>query len=147
MAAIRSSDTKPEMIVRRGLHRLGFRYRLHEKCLPGKPDLVFPKHRAVLFVHGCFWHGHNCHLFKWPRTREEFWKKKIRENRQRDAIRTEALRSAGWRVGIVWECVLRGKYKLNERSVIETVAQWLGGGQTSLELSGLHLQEIEGSEV
>ena len=77
MAAIRGSDTKPEMIIRRALHARGFRFRLHNKSLSGKPDLTLRKHRAVIFVNGCFWHGHGCNLFKWPRTREDFWRKKF----------------------------------------------------------------------
>lgn len=76
MSNIRSKNTKPELILRKGLHQLGFRFRLHHRQLPGKPDMVFPKYRAVIFDHGCFWHGHQCHLFKWPATREEFWYQK-----------------------------------------------------------------------
>ena len=91
MAAIRGSDTKPEMMIRRGLHARGFRFRLHDRKLPGRPDLIFPRHRAVLFVHGCFWHGHGCHLFKWPSTREDFWRQKIGANVARDETSKEAL--------------------------------------------------------
>src|SRR3954470_16295918 len=78
MAGIRGTNTAPEMILRRALHAEGFRYRLHDRRLPGKPDMVFPRHHAVIFAHGCFWHGHDCHLFKWPSTRPEFWQTKIR---------------------------------------------------------------------
>ena len=80
MAGIRGKNTKPELAIRSALHRLGIRFRLHDKGLPGKPDLVFPKYRAVVLVHGCFWHGHDCHLFRWPKTRSEFWRHKIGAN-------------------------------------------------------------------
>lgn len=77
MSGIQGKNTKPELTIRKGLHALGFRYRLHGKTLPGKPDLVFPKYKAVIFIHGCFWHAHHCHLFKWPSTRVDFWQEKI----------------------------------------------------------------------
>ena len=108
MRSIRSRDTKPELILRRGLHALGLRYRLHRKDLPGKPDLVFPRFRTVIQVHGCFWHGHNCPMFKWPATRAKFWRNKITSNRRRDEAVLEALNENGWRVLVVWECALRG---------------------------------------
>lgn len=107
MAGIRGKDTKPEMIVRRALHARGFRYRLHNRDLPGCPDLVFPKYRAVIFVHGCFWHGHGCKVFKWPKTRPEFWREKIEGNRIRDRSAAARLKRQGWRVIRVWECQLR----------------------------------------
>jgi len=108
MAAIKGSDTKPEMRVRSFLHSLGFRYRLHRKDLPGKPDIVLPKYRTTIFVHGCFWHCHDC---RWgsvvPKTRAEFWADKRRGNVARDARKAEALESLGWRVVTVWECETR----------------------------------------
>ena len=85
MAGIRGKDTKPETSVRNALHRRGYRYRLHNPKLPGKPDLAFTSRKAVIMVHGCFWHGHGCNLFKWPSTREQFWRKKINRNRDRDS--------------------------------------------------------------
>ena len=94
MAGIGPTNTKPEMLIRRRLHALGYRYRLHVKGLPGKPDLVFPSRRAAIFVHGCFWHGHNCTLFRWPATREEFWRSKIGGNVARDR-RNDAALEAG----------------------------------------------------
>src|SRR5690606_25791969 len=103
MAGIRSTDTKPELMLRKGLHALGWRYRLHARGLPGKPDLVFPARRAVIFANGCFWHGHDCHLFKWPRSREEFWRAKIAGNIVRDLRNRDQLVAAGWRVADVWE--------------------------------------------
>lgn len=107
MAAIHNRNTKPELIIRRGLHARGLRYRLCQKALPGKPDLVFPKYHAVIFVHGCFWHGHNCKYFKMPSSNNEFWRKKITENKERDNKVLQNLRECGWRTLIVWECATR----------------------------------------
>ncbi|WP_448244830.1 very short patch repair endonuclease [Pseudoxanthomonas mexicana] len=108
MSRIRGKDTKIELEVRRGLHALGFRYRLGGAGLPGRPDVVLPRHRTVVFVHGCFWHGHSCHLFRLPKTRPEFWEAKIDANRKRDAKQAALLESTEWHVEIVWECELRG---------------------------------------
>ena len=107
MSAIRGKDTRPEMAVRRFLHASGLRYGLHRKDLPGRPDLVLPRHGAVVFVHGCFWHGHGCPAGRLPRTRTEWWRAKIERNRARDAAQACALRSAGWRVFEAWECDLK----------------------------------------
>lgn len=107
MSGIRGKDTKPEMIVRRGLHAMGFRYRLHDKSLPGKPDLVLPKYNAVIFVHGCFWHKHDCNYFKWPKTRPEFWREKLMSNFERDKEVMSDLELSGWRIAVVWECAVR----------------------------------------
>lgn len=104
MSGIRSKDTKPEMIVRRALHKAGFRYRLHDKKLPGKPDIVLPKYRTVIFVHGCFWHGHGCKDFKWPKSREQWWREKIEGNVARDKAVTTKLGHLGWRISTIWEC-------------------------------------------
>ena len=128
MSGIRSKDTRPEMIVRRALHARGFRYRLHVKDLPGKPDLVFPRYRSVVMVHGCFWHGHSCHLFKVPSTRTEFWLAKIGRNRERDAEVRQALAGLGWRVLEVWECELRDARKAGYQPVVERIAEWLCSG-------------------
>ncbi len=108
MSGIRGENTKPEMIVRKALHRMGFRYRLHDKTLLGKPDLVFPKYKTVIFVNGCFWHGHECKLFKWPKSNKKFWKEKITGNKLRDSKNCEQLDKQGWNVITVWECSLRG---------------------------------------
>lgn len=106
MRAIRNRDTKPELLVRKALHAAGFRYRLGGCGLPGRPDLVFPKYRTVVFVNGCFWHAHDCRFFKIPKTRTEFWLKKIDGNRNRDAKVSLELAEMGWRVLVVWECML-----------------------------------------
>lgn len=109
MSRIRGKDTKIELEVRHGLHALGFRYRLGGAGLPGRPDIVLPKYRTVVFVHGCFWHGHSCHLFRLPKTRPDFWSAKIDANRERDHRQTCLLEEAGWNVETVWECELRAR--------------------------------------
>ena len=129
MEAIRHKDTKPEMLIRRGLHARGFRYRLHDNRLPGKPDLVFPKYRAAVFVHGCFWHRHDCPLFKWPATRRQFWKKKLTRNLERDAEIVEIVRSEGWRVFTIWECSLKGTGRLPVDQVLDRTERWLRSGK------------------
>jgi DNA mismatch endonuclease, patch repair protein len=109
MSRIRGKDTKPELVLRQGLHALGLRFRLQARTLPGRPDLIFPKYRTALFVHGCFWHGHGCLLSTVPATRRAFWVKKIAETRARDSRAALALNEARWRVLTVWECALRGR--------------------------------------
>lgn len=136
MAGIKGKNTKPELLVRRGLHALGFRFRLHSKAVAGKPDLVFRKYRAVIFVHGCFWHGHSCHLFKTPSTRTEFWETKINRNRERDEEVSAQLRESGWRRLVIWECALKGKARLDFDAMIESVAQWLKGPKSEGEIAG-----------
>jgi DNA mismatch endonuclease (patch repair protein) len=136
MAGIRGKDTKPEILLRRGLHAQGVRYRLHDRTLPGTPDMVFPRYRATLFAHGCFWHGHECHLFRWPASRKEFWEAKITRNREVDARTDEALASAGWRQGIVWECALKGRTRLPFPAVLEACIAWLRSDQPRLEIRG-----------
>jgi DNA mismatch endonuclease (patch repair protein) len=113
MARVRQKHTKPELVVRRMLHASGWRYRLHSKALPGTPDIVFPRHRAVLFVHGCFWHGHECKLSRIPNTRPEFWSAKIAENKKRDARKVAELSEEGWRVMTVWQCALKDTAQLH----------------------------------
>lgn len=108
MASVRSENTRPEMLVRRGLHRLGFRFRLHVGKLPGRPDLVLPKYRVAIFVHGCFWHRHSgCKYVTSPKNRSDFWRAKFEANIKRDHRNSRALLEDGWRVFIVWECALR----------------------------------------
>ena len=127
MSGIGSKNTRPELIIRRMLHAAGFRYRLHDRALPGKPDLVFARRKAVIFVNGCFWHGHDCHLFRWPRTREEFWRNKIGGNVVRDAAVRARLNDAGWRVADIWECTLKGRERWPAEAVLAECAAFLEG--------------------
>lgn len=137
MSGIRSKDTVPERVVRRGLHRLGFRFRLHSAKVPGRPDLVLPRYRAAIFVHGCFWHAHDCHLFKHPATRPEFWRAKFNRNRERDqAVRTAVLEQ-GWRRLVVWECAIKGKSRLDIDSVMFRIAHWIRGTDLEAEIGGV----------
>ena len=118
-------NTKPEILISKALFAECFRYRLNARNLPGRPDLVFPRYRAVTFVHGCFWHGHGCHLFTWPRTNSDFWRAKIEGNISRDAGVRAALLSCGWRILTVWECALRGPYRRNVHDLVDHCARWL----------------------
>lgn len=136
MAGIRSGNTKPELAVRKALHRLGFRYRLHAINAPGRPDLVFPSRHAAVFVNGCFWHGHDCRFFRMPATRQEFWMTKIAANRRRDVIVSERLTQAGWRQLTIWECAIRGRSPSEVSKVIELAAQWIRSKNAKLELRG-----------
>lgn len=136
MAGIRGRDTRPEIILRRGLHRRGFRFQLHRADLPGKPDLTFPRFQAILLAQGCFWHGHECHLFKWPSTRLEFWRNKIEQNKLRDEAVIQELGDRGWRVAQVWECALKGRFRLTHEAVIDRCAKWLTSSDEALEISG-----------
>jgi DNA mismatch endonuclease (patch repair protein) len=136
MSGIRGKNTKPELLIRKALHARGFRYRVHCKGLPGNPDLCLPKYRAVIFVHGCFWHGHGCHLFKWPKTRPEFWREKIGRNCEVDAVAERTLAKGGWRQAVVWECALKGRNRLPLEDVISTCADWLNSDRPRLEIKG-----------
>lgn len=136
MAGIKARDTMPELVLRHGLHRQGFRYRLHVKGVPGKPDLVFSKYRAVIFANGCFWHGHDCALFKWPSSRPEFWHGKITGNMARDKRVRENLLAAGWRVLTVWECAVKGPGRLTTENVIARCSAWINSQKSSLEIYG-----------
>lgn len=135
MARIRGRDTKPEMLIRRGLHARGFRYRLHAR-LPGRPDIVLPRRKAVVFVHGCFWHGHDCHLFRLPGTRTDFWRDKISGNRTRDAAVVLALHLQGWRTLTIWECSFRGKERLGPEEVLDRAADFLCSDRLEQEIRG-----------
>ena len=143
MSRIRDKDTKPEMILRRGLHGRGLRYRLHGADLPGKPDLVFPRHRAVVLVHGCFWHGHGCSLFRWPKTRATFWRTKINRNIERDRNALAALKADGWRTFVVWECALRGKYGRAVQDVLSRAEAFIRQGRESVA----EIAEYENSDI
>jgi DNA mismatch endonuclease (patch repair protein) len=136
MAGIKAKDTKPELMIRSALHRVGFRFRLHHGKLPGKPDLVLPRYHAAIFVHGCFWHGHDCHLFRWPATRETFWREKIGRNLMRDGQQVATLTDAGWRVAVIRECSLKGRTKLPFPEVVESLSLWLKSEQKLLEIQG-----------
>ena len=128
MAAVKGKDTSPEKIVRSRIHAEGFRYRLYVKELPGSPDLVLPRYRAIVFVHGCFWHGHDCPRGKRPQSNREFWNKKINRNIERDRESITALKKAGWSVHVLWTCEIENgledllkklkkkRYDLNRRS-------------------------------
>lgn len=115
MSRIRSKDTKPELAVRSMLHRLGYRFRLHRKDLPGRPDIVLPRHRKIILVHGCFWHGHTCRLASKPKSHEQYWTEKIARNQCRDACILKELQAQGWEVLELWECDIRAAYGLEER--------------------------------
>lgn len=136
MAGIQGKHTRPERQIRSGLHALGYRYRLHAPDLPGKPDLVFRSRQAVIFVNGCFWHGHSCHLFKWPATRQEWWRDKIGATQQRDRNVRQRLRKQGWRILTVWECALKGKCRLPPDRVLQQIARWLESESHELNIAG-----------
>ena len=136
MAGIRGINTRPEIAVRHGLHRRGFRYSLHPASLPGKPDIVLTRWRAVVLVNGCFWHGHDCHLFRWPGSRKAFWKQKIEGNRTRDTVVKHALAIGGWRVLVIWECALKGRGKLPLDDVLSEAAAWIRKGKRLRQIRG-----------
>lgn len=117
MARIRGKNTAPELVVRRLLHRLGYRFRLHRKDLPGKPDIVLPGRRTAIFVHGCFWHAHGCKIGRPPKSRSEFWLPKLERNRARDAENEAALESKGWSVLTLWQCEVRDPALVETRLV------------------------------
>lgn len=108
MSQIKSGNTKPELLVRKFLHASGYRYKLHDKALPGKPDIVLPRYKTIIFIHGCFWHGHaNCKYYKIPQTRTAWWLQKINTNKANDAKAIKALKKDGWKIITIWECRLK----------------------------------------
>jgi DNA mismatch endonuclease, patch repair protein len=125
MSRIRGKNTNPEVRLRKALFALGLRYRLHSTKLPGKPDIVFTRHRAAVFVNGCFWHGHDCHLFKWPRSNSAFWRTKIAGNKRRDGAVKRQLGGVGWRTMTVWECSIRKASPQRFASVAKDIRRWL----------------------
>jgi DNA mismatch endonuclease (patch repair protein) len=133
MSGIRGKDTKPELALRRALHARGFRFRLHSRNVHGRPDLVLPKYRAVVFVHGCFWHRHEgCRYTTTPSTRHEFWQAKFEANVARDvAVRTKLLED-GWRVATVWECTLRKSTQVS--ATTDVLTEWLRMGLITIEI-------------
>lgn len=125
MSRIRGKNTKPEILIRSLLHGGGFRFRIHRKDLPGKPDIVLQKHHTIIFVHGCFWHGHKCPLSKIPETRQDFWLTKISSTNERDSRAVEKLIESGWKVIIIWECSLRGIGKLPLQEIFNKVFRFI----------------------
>ncbi|WP_083340788.1 very short patch repair endonuclease [Chromobacterium amazonense] len=142
MSGIRSKNTRPEVLIRKALHAQGFRYRLHQRGLPGKPDLCFPKYKAVILIHGCFWHGHTCRYFKIPQTRTDFWLDKINGNRQRDTRQLMQLKQAGWRVLVVWECTIRKKHLQTKDMLIDCIANWLIMGNCDSQIDEIGIQPL-----
>lgn len=137
MSRVRNVDTTPELLLRRGLHARGYRFRLHRRDLPGRPDITLPKYKSVIFVNGCFWHGHECPMFKIPETRQEFWVAKIRRNRERDAHVLSSLAALGWRAFVLWECSIRGSGRRPMDAVLDEIIVWLDGNDSRGELAGL----------
>jgi DNA mismatch endonuclease (patch repair protein) len=125
MASVGQKDTGAEVLLRKALHRRGLRYKLHDRALPGSPDLVFPRFRAVVFVHGCYWHSHGCHRSTVPKTRNAFWISKFKANKARDGRKQAELLALGWRVLTVWECTLRGKTAKPVDVLAKRVETWL----------------------
>lgn len=149
MSGIRGKDTKPETLIRKELFRRGYRYRIHDKRITGKPDLVLPKYNVVVFVHGCYWHGHeNCKLFRLPKSNTEFWAQKISGNIERDKKHITALLDDGWRVLVIWECSVKGRIDL-VTATVTLVEKWMLGKsrQASIalppEVSAPSIQEYE----
>jgi len=140
MRAIRTQDTAIEQRLASLLHQLEIDYRVQDKTLPGKPDFVLPDYRAIIFVHGCFWHHHHCHLFKLPATRTEFWSTKIAGNVARDKRHLSALNHDGWKVLLVWECALRGKTRLTEQALQSRLEEWICAAESHAEIDewGIH---------
>jgi DNA mismatch endonuclease, patch repair protein len=134
MAGIRGKDTQPELGLRSALHRLGLRYRLHARELPGRPDILLPKHRAAIQVHGCFWHRHeSCHYCTTPAGNTQFWRAKFDETVKRDKRNLEALQKLGWKVAIVWECSIKDK---GADAIAKTIAAWLESRKSFKEIAG-----------
>ncbi|NIL17286.1 very short patch repair endonuclease [Pseudomonas sp. AN3A02] len=142
MAKIRSKNTSPELLIRKALHARGFRFRVHVKNLPGTPDLVLPKYNAAIFIHGCFWHGHDCRYFKAPRTRPEFWTEKIGKNNERDKRQLAAIQALNWRVLVIWECAVRHMNKDKTSLLIDETISWLLQGPKLLEIDEAYLKNL-----
>ena len=138
MAGIKGQDTQPEKLIRQGLFARGFRFRLHPKGLPGRPDLVLPAYGAAIFIHGCFWHlhGDDCPLFKWPGTREQWWRDKLEGTAERDARKRRELMRAGWWVLTLWECALKGPTRQPLDTLLDRIERWLRHDERHLELRG-----------
>lgn len=137
MSGIRNRNTKPEILIRKGLFKSGYRYRINDRKIFGKPDIVLRKYNAVIFIHGCFWHGHiGCPNFRIPSSNEKFWTDKIDTNRKRDAEVLNYLHANGWRICIIWECSIRGKEQLSKiNNTIKSVSDWLLSDSIWLEIT------------
>ncbi|NIG76618.1 very short patch repair endonuclease [Klebsiella sp. Ap-873] len=146
MRAIATRDTAIEKRLAALLAECGFSFRVQDAALPGKPDFVVDEYRCVIFTHGCFWHHHDCHLFKIPATRTEFWLEKIGRNVIRDKRDAALLLAQGWRVLIVWECALRGREKMPDRALCERLEEWIcsGGYSAEINVTGIHQQNNSG---
>ena len=156
MSSIQRENTSPEILLRSILHESGLRYRLHDKNLPGSPDIVFRRFRAVLFVHGCYWHSHGCFKSTIPKSRSDFWKNKFQDNRLRDQRNIQSLLEKGWRVMVVWGCALIGRESYPSSLILDKVNDWLLSSETLTQLpeiieaklqSNINLQDILTDEM
>ena len=136
MARIKNKNTKIELLVRKALYSRGFRYRIHVGDFAGKPDLAFKKYNALVFIHGCFWHGHDCSLFRLPKTNTEFWEKKIQRNKEKDMQNTLINLSKGLRQLVVWECSIRGKDNDSFQKVIQKIESWILSNRKEMQVKG-----------
>lgn len=134
MSSVGQKNTGPEMLLRSALHKIGLRFRLHDRSLPGSPDLVFPKYKAALFVHGCYWHRHGCYRSTMPKSRQDYWGPKFAANQERDERNVRSLHDLGWRVLTVWECGLVGKTALPHDEISTGVRAWLESSEPCGEL-------------
>jgi DNA mismatch endonuclease (patch repair protein) len=137
MASVGQKNTGAELLLRKAVHKNGLRYRLHDRSLPGSPDLVFPRFRAVVFVHGCYWHSHGCYRSTVPKSRNDFWTEKFHANRARDDRNVRLLLEDGWRVFTVWECALKGKTAMPFEAVARSVRKWLESSRKCGEVAGV----------
>lgn len=137
MAGIKGKNTKPELLIRKALFAKGFRYRLHSKLLAGKPDIVLSKYKVAIFIHGCFWHGHDCHLYRLPKSNSRFWAEKINKNKYNDTLVIEQLANVGWRIAVIWECSLKGRTKLDFEVLVDTLERWILSDKMNLSLKGI----------
>lgn len=140
MSSVGRKNTGPEKVLRRTLHKSGLRYRLNDRALPGSPDLVFPRFRAVVFVHGCYWHSHGCCRSTVPKTRKRFWIKKFSTNKLRDERNIQLLTQDRWRVMVVWECAISGKYCYPEPELVAAVHAWLSSSKSTMVIPRMHSQ-------
>jgi DNA mismatch endonuclease, patch repair protein len=142
MSRIKGKNTKPEITIRKLLHSLGFRFRLHVENLPGMPDIVLPKYKAVVMINGCFWHGHNCSVSNRPKTRPEFWSNKIEKNKDRDNRNRADLLNLGWRVITIWECAIFGKCKISQDEISLLISDCLRKNlhETVFEIKGRNIE-------